>query len=153
MFDFPRLFPQFKTNKILRFFLRVLLANRGNCFPKIPYPLPSTVYNFYFIYWHKRLSHFALKNSTVFNFVKLAQDWTTFAPGMFAFTVPKVEVLETVRIRRFAYEKWVYFFEIFYVDGEEEIVMRRSGFIFFCPIDNFQEFFKVQSKFNPLTAP
>jgi hypothetical protein len=65
----------------------------------------------------------------------------------------KVEVLETVRIRRFAYEKWVYFFEIFYVDGEEEIVMRRSGFIFFCPIDNFQEFFKVQSKFNPLTAP
>jgi hypothetical protein len=43
----------------------------------------------------------------------------------------KVEVPETVRIRRFAYEKWVYFFEKFYVDGEEEIVMRRSGFIFF----------------------
>jgi hypothetical protein len=36
----------------------------------------------------------------------------------------KVEVPETVRIRRFAYEKWVYFFEKFYVDGEEEIVMR-----------------------------
>jgi hypothetical protein len=49
----------------------------------------------------------------------------------------KVEVPETVRIRRFAYEKWVYFFEKFYVDGEEEIVMRRSGFIFFCPVDNF----------------
>jgi hypothetical protein len=36
----------------------------------------------------------------------------------------KVEVPETVRIRRFAYEKWVYFFEKFYVYGEEEIVMR-----------------------------
>jgi hypothetical protein len=36
-----------------------------------------------------------------------------------------------------AYEKWVYFFEKFYVDGEEEIVMRQSGFIFFYPIDNF----------------
>jgi hypothetical protein len=113
MFDFPRLFPQFKTNKILRFFLRVLLANRGNCFPKIPYPLPSTVYNFYFIYWHKRLSHFALKNSTVFNFVKLAQDWTTFAPGMFAFTVPKVEVPETVRIFEICiWEMGVFFWEI-----------------------------------------
>jgi hypothetical protein len=66
---------------------------------------------------------------------------------------PKVEVSETVRIRRFAYEKWMYFFEKFYVDGEEEIVMKRSGFIFFCPVDNFQQFFKVQSKFNPLTAP
>jgi hypothetical protein len=31
----------------------------------------------------------------------------------------------------------MYFFEKFYVDGEEEIVMRRSGFIFFCPVDNF----------------
>jgi hypothetical protein len=65
----------------------------------------------------------------------------------------KVEVLETVRIRRFAYEKWVYFFEKFYVDGEEEIMMRQSGFIFFCPIDNFLQFFKVQSKFDPLMAP
>jgi hypothetical protein len=37
------------------------------------------------------------------------------------------------------------FFEKFYVDGEEEIVRRRSGFIFFCPIDNFLQFFKVQS--------
>jgi hypothetical protein len=36
----------------------------------------------------------------------------------------KVEGPETVRIRRFAYEKWVYFFEKFYVDGEEEIVMK-----------------------------
>jgi hypothetical protein len=66
----------------------------------------------------------------------------------------KVEDLpETVRIRRFAYEKWVYFFEKFYVDGEEEIVMRRSGFIFFCLVDNFLQFFKVQSKFDPLMAP
>jgi hypothetical protein len=24
-------------------------------------------------------------------------------------------------------------FEKYYVDGEEEIVMRQSGFIFFCP--------------------
>jgi hypothetical protein len=47
----------------------------------------------------------------------------------------------------------VYFFEKFYVDGEEEIEMRGSGFIFFSPVDNFQQFFKVQSKFNPLTAP
>jgi hypothetical protein len=47
----------------------------------------------------------------------------------------------------------MYFFEEFYVDGKEEIVMRRSGFIFFCPVDNFQQFFKVLSKFNPLTAP
>jgi hypothetical protein len=47
----------------------------------------------------------------------------------------------------------VYFFEKFYVDGEEEIVMRQSGFIFFCPVDNFKKKFKVQSKFNPLTAP
>jgi hypothetical protein len=39
------------------------------------------------------------------------------------------------------------------VDGEEEIVMRRSGFIFFCPIDNFLQFFKVQSKFDPLITP
>jgi hypothetical protein len=31
--------------------------------------------------------------------------------------------------------------------------MRRSGFIFFYPVDNFQQFFKVQSKFNPLTVP
>jgi hypothetical protein len=30
-----------------------------------------------------------------------------------------------------------FFFENFFVDGEEEIVMERSGFIFFCPIDNF----------------
>jgi hypothetical protein len=29
------------------------------------------------------------------------------------------------------------FLRNFYVDGEEEIVMRRSGFIFFCPVDNF----------------
>jgi hypothetical protein len=29
------------------------------------------------------------------------------------------------------------FFEKFYVDGEEEIVMRRSGFIFFYLVDNF----------------
>jgi hypothetical protein len=56
---------------------------------------------------------------------------------------PKVEVPEMVRIRRFAYEKWLYFFEKFYVDGEEEIMMRPSGFIFFCPIDNFLQFFKV----------
>jgi hypothetical protein len=59
-------------------------------------------------------------------------------------TLPhKVEVPETVRIRRFAYEKWVYFFEKFYVDGEEEIMMRPSGFIFFCLVDNFLQFFKV----------
>jgi hypothetical protein len=67
-------------------------------------------------------------------------------------SLDKVEVLETVRIRRFAYEKWVYFFEIFYVDGEEEIMMRR-GFIYFCPIDNFLQFFKVQSKFDAFMAP
>jgi hypothetical protein len=47
----------------------------------------------------------------------------------------------------------VYFFEKFYVDGEKEIVMRRSGFIFFCLVDNFLQFFKVQSKFDPLIAP
>jgi hypothetical protein len=47
----------------------------------------------------------------------------------------------------------VYFFEKFYVDGEEEIVMRRSGFIFFCLVDNFLKKFKVQSKFDPLMAP
>jgi hypothetical protein len=47
----------------------------------------------------------------------------------------------------------VYFFEKFYVDREEEIVKRRSGFIFFCPVDNFLQFFKVQSKFDPLIAP
>jgi hypothetical protein len=47
----------------------------------------------------------------------------------------------------------VYFFEKFYVDGEEEIMMRRSGFIFFSPVDNFLQFFKVQSKFDPLIAP
>jgi hypothetical protein len=47
----------------------------------------------------------------------------------------------------------VYFFEKFYVDGEEEIVMRQSGFIFFCLVDNFLQFFKVQSKFDPLMAP
>jgi hypothetical protein len=44
----------------------------------------------------------------------------------------------------------MYFFENFYLDGEEEIVMRRSDFIFFCLVDNFLQFFKVQSKFNPL---
>jgi hypothetical protein len=44
------------------------------------------------------------------------------------------------------------FFEKFYVDGEE-IVMRQSGFIFFCLVDNFVQFFKVQSKFDPLIAP
>jgi hypothetical protein len=32
-------------------------------------------------------------------------------------------------------------------------VMRQSGFIFFCPVDNFLQFFKVQSKFDPLVAP
>jgi hypothetical protein len=53
------------------------------------------------------------------------------------------------RIRRFAYEKWVCFFEKFYVDGEEEIVMRLSGFIFFCLVDTFLQFFKVQNKFDP----
>jgi hypothetical protein len=47
----------------------------------------------------------------------------------------------------------VYFFEKFYVDGKEEIVMRQSGFIFFCAVDNFLQFFKVQSKFAPLIAP
>jgi hypothetical protein len=47
----------------------------------------------------------------------------------------------------------VYFFEKFYVEGEEEIMMRRSGFIFFCPVDNFLQFFKVQSKLDPSTAP
>jgi hypothetical protein len=30
----------------------------------------------------------------------------------------------------------MYFFEKFYIDGEEEIVMRSSGFIFFCLVDN-----------------
>ena len=65
----------------------------------------------------------------------------------------KVEVPETIRIRRFAYEKWVYFFEKFYVDGEEEIMMKRSSFIFFCLIDNLLQLFKVQSKFDPLMAP
>jgi hypothetical protein len=34
---------------------------------------------------------------------------------------------------------------IFFVDGEEEFLMRRSGFIFFCPINNFLKNFKVQS--------
>jgi hypothetical protein len=34
-------------------------------------------------------------------------------------------------------------------DGEEEIVMRRSGFIFSYRVDNFLQFFKVQSKFDP----
>jgi hypothetical protein len=33
-----------------------------------------------------------------------------------------VEIPETDRIRRFAYEKWVYFFEKFCIDGEEEII-------------------------------
>jgi hypothetical protein len=47
----------------------------------------------------------------------------------------------------------VYFFEKFYVDGEEEIMMSRSGFIFICTVDNFLQFFKVQSKFDPLIAP
>jgi hypothetical protein len=47
----------------------------------------------------------------------------------------------------------MYFFEKFYVDGEEEIVMRQSGFIFFYPVDNFLQFFKVQSKFDPLITP
>jgi hypothetical protein len=47
----------------------------------------------------------------------------------------------------------VCFFEKFYIDGEEEIVMRRSGFILFCLVDNFLQFFKVQSKFDPLIAP
>jgi hypothetical protein len=42
------------------------------------------------------------------------------------------------------------FFEKFYVEGEEEIMMRRSGFIFFCVVDNFLQFFKVQSKLDPL---
>jgi hypothetical protein len=64
-----------------------------------------------------------------------------------------VEIPETDRIRRFAYEKWVYFFEKFYVDGEEEIMTRRSGFICFCPVDNFLQFFKVQSKLDPSIAP
>jgi hypothetical protein len=45
------------------------------------------------------------------------------------------------------------FFEKFYVGGEEEIVMRRSGFVFFCPVDTFLQNFKVQSKFDPLMAP
>jgi hypothetical protein len=45
------------------------------------------------------------------------------------------------------------FFEKFYVDGEEETVMRRSGFIFFCLVHNFLQFFKVQSKFDLLIAP
>jgi hypothetical protein len=45
------------------------------------------------------------------------------------------------------------FFETFYVDGEEEILMRRSGFIFFCLVDDFLQFFKVQSKFDPLITP
>jgi hypothetical protein len=45
------------------------------------------------------------------------------------------------------------FFEEFYVDEEEEIVMRRSGFIFFYPVDNFLQIFKVQSKFDPLITP
>ena len=47
----------------------------------------------------------------------------------------------------------MYFFEKFYVDGEEEIMMRRSGFTFFYPVDNFLQFFKVQSKFDPFMAP
>jgi hypothetical protein len=44
------------------------------------------------------------------------------------------------------------FFEKFYVDGEKEIMMRQSGFIFFLPLDNFLQFFRVQSKFNPFIA-
>jgi hypothetical protein len=31
-------------------------------------------------------------------------------------------------------------------------MMRQNGFIFFCPVDNFLQFFKVQSKFDPLIA-
>jgi hypothetical protein len=73
--------------------------------------------------------------------------------GEYTIKIDKVEVLETIRIRRFAYEKWVYFFEKFYVNGEEEIMMRQSGFIFFYPVDNFQQFFKVQSEFDPVMAP
>jgi hypothetical protein len=41
------------------------------------------------------------------------------------------------KITRFAYKKWMHFFEKFFVDGEEEIMMRQSGFIFFCLIHNF----------------
>jgi hypothetical protein len=45
------------------------------------------------------------------------------------------------------------FFEKFYVEGGEEIMMKQSGFICFCPVDSFLQFFKVQSKLDPPTAP
>jgi hypothetical protein len=47
----------------------------------------------------------------------------------------------------------VYFFENVYVDGEEEIVIWQIGFIFCCPVDDFLQFFKVQSKYDPFIAP
>jgi hypothetical protein len=46
----------------------------------------------------------------------------------------------------------VYSFQKNYIDGEEEIMMRQSGFIFLCPVDDFLQFFKVQSKVDPLMA-
>jgi hypothetical protein len=42
------------------------------------------------------------------------------------------------------------FFEKFYIDEEEGILMKQSGFIFFCLVENFLQFFKVQSNFDPL---
>jgi hypothetical protein len=47
----------------------------------------------------------------------------------------------------------MYFFEKFYVEGEEEIMMRWSGFIFFCLVDSFPQYFKVQSKLDPQPHP
>jgi hypothetical protein len=44
----------------------------------------------------------------------------------------------------------VYFFEKFYVDGEEKIVLGEVVSYF---IDNFLKKFKVQSKFDPLIVP
>ena len=44
----------------------------------------------------------------------------------------------------------MYFFEKFYLDGEE-ITMRRSGL--FWLVDNFLQAFKVQSEMEPLIVP
>jgi hypothetical protein len=78
---------------------------------------------------------------------------TRASQEQYLFSRGSVEIPETDIIRRFAYEKWVYFFEKFYVDGEEEIMTRRSGFICLCLVDNFLQFFKVQSKLDPSIAP
>jgi hypothetical protein len=44
----------------------------------------------------------------------------------------------------------VEFFEKFYVDGEEENMRNGSGFTSLGPIHILLEFFKVESKFDPI---